>query len=338
MNGTGPPPRPAGRSSSRAAPPLAGAPSTPSLSGAEPRHLATLVAVAETHSFKAAGARLGYVQSAVSQQIGQLERLLGTAVIARTPGQAAVALTEVGEIVVRHAQEILGQLDAAASDLRAAQDGKQPVRVGVHDRVLMPAIGRAIELLAEQGSGLQVLVRDGQAPPEERGAALRRGTLDVAFDDLPLSDGPFDHLEVLRDPIVLVVHSDSPLAARGAVTSLEELADVPLLADEDAPLLALLESQFEAAGLQPQFVLRSRLTSSLQALVAGGLGAALMPRLAVDARDPATTTVDLGNLLPPRRVGLYWHRQRRRLPGVDAFRDALIAALEEPLCRTTSRA
>jgi DNA-binding transcriptional LysR family regulator len=340
MNGIGPPPGPAGRSSSRAALPLATAPSAAlarTLSGAEPRHLATLVAVADTHSFKAAGESLGYGQSAVSQQIAQLERLLGTTVVTRTPGQAAVVLTEVGAIVARHAKEILGQLDAASSDLRAEQHADPRLRVGVHDRVLMPAITRAIGLLSTSEPALRLLVRDGQAPPEHRGAALRRGTLDAAFDDLPLGNGPFDHVEVLRDPIVLVVHGDSDLAARGELSSLEELADVPLLADRDSPVLALLESQLDAAGLQPHVVLWSRLTSSLQALVAGGLGAALLPRLAVDARDPATTTVELGGLLPPRRIGLYWHRQRRRVPGLEAFRDTLIEALNEPLCPTTSR-
>lgn len=329
MNGNGRPPGPAGRPSSRAAPPLVPAHSStppPTLTGVEPRHLATLVAVAETRSFKAAGERLGYVQSAVSQQVAQLERVLGSAVVVRTPGQAAIALTDVGALVVRHAQDILGQLDAAASDLRA--EGQARLRVGVHDRVLMPAVADAIQLLGDTAPELRVVVRDSQAPPAQRAAALRRGTLDVAFDDLPLDDGPFEQVEVLRDAIVLLVHRDSPLAARGALSDLEELADVPLIADDDSTLLAIVESQLNVAGLQPNVVLRSRLTSSVQALVAGGLGAALLPRLAVDPLDPATTIVALGELLPARRIGLYWHRQRRRLAGLDTFREALAASLQ----------
>ncbi len=306
---------------------------TPTLSGAEPRHLATLVAVSETHSFKAAGDRLGYVQSAVSQQIAQLERALGTRVVRRVPGQAAVDLTDVGTILARHAEGILAQLDAAAGDLRTLQRAGRRLRVGVHDHAVMPCVTRALELMATNAPDVRVDVRDGQAPATQRHAAVRRGTLDAAFDDLPLADGPFEHVEVIRDPIVLVVHRDAPLAADATLPSLEALADVPLLADRDATWLAVVESQLRAAGVQPRFVLEARMNSGLQALVAARLGAALLPRLAVDERDPSTVTVELGALVAPRRIGLYWHAQRRRLDGLGAFRAAVTTALDEPAWR-----
>lgn len=299
------------------------------LTGVEPRHLATLAAVGELGSFKGAAQRLGYVQSAVSQQIAQLERALGVALVDRFPGQPAVALTEAGVVLASHAQGILGQLDAAASDLRAADRQGRELSIGVHDSTLMKVLPLASRLLEQRAPGVRIVVRDDQTV-EDRARAVRRGMLDVALDDLPLQAGPFASCELLRDPIVLVVHRSSPLAYSDQRPTFEDLAGVPLVVDTSSRMQGLIESQLRAAGVQPRFALQSGLTTSVQPLVAAGIGAALMPRLSVNDRDPNVAVVDLGELLPPRRVGLYWHEQRRRLDDLDAFRDALLEACDQP--------
>jgi DNA-binding transcriptional LysR family regulator len=60
--------------------------------------------------------------------------------------------------------------------------------------------------------------------------------------------------------------------------------------------------------------------------VAGGLGAAIMPRLSVDAADPGTAAIDLTGLLGPRVLVLVWHRERRLRPAAARFRRATVAA------------
>ncbi|WCB91837.1 Hca operon transcriptional activator HcaR [Baekduia alba] len=295
----------------------------PALGGVEPRHLATLAAVAQEGSFKVAAERLGYALSAVSQQVTQLERALGAPVVVRTPGQG-LELTEVGALVARHARGILAQLDAAGADLRGEAGA---LRVGIHDRAVMDAIPRAIALLAARAPDVALTVRDNDRSPEARADAVRRGELDAALDDLPLPDGPFASAEVLRDPIVLVVAPDSPLAEQRELDSLDELRDVALVADVGWPMLPLVEDQLRAAGVRPRITMRSRLATGLLPLVAAGLGSALVPRTAVDEHRAGVVVVGLGDLLPPRRVAVYWHRDRRRVPALRAFREALCAAV-----------
>src|SRR5512141_767282 len=91
--------------------------------GVELRHLAALEAVARTRSFGAAARELGYTQSAVSQQIAQLERLVGQKLFDRPGGPRKVEPTEAGLLLLRHADAIVARLDAARADMAALGEG-----------------------------------------------------------------------------------------------------------------------------------------------------------------------------------------------------------------------
>src|SRR3954464_14755020 len=92
--------------------------------GVEFRPLAALAAVANEGSFRGAADRLGYVQSAVSQQIAHLEKLVGVRLVERARGSKEVNLTSAGELLLGHADEILSRVYAARADLTAhAGDG-----------------------------------------------------------------------------------------------------------------------------------------------------------------------------------------------------------------------
>src|SRR2546423_7882673 len=92
--------------------------------GVELRHLAALEAVAEEGSFGRAAQRLGYTQSAVSQQIAQLEKVVGAKLVERPGGPRAVSLTDAGRLLLRHADAIVARLAAAQADMRALQAGE----------------------------------------------------------------------------------------------------------------------------------------------------------------------------------------------------------------------
>src|SRR5918911_1917769 len=104
--------------------------------GLELRHLLALAAVAREGSFGRAAVALGYTQSAISQQIAALERIVGERLLERPGGPRPVSLTEAGELLLRHADAIVARLAAAKADLQALAEGEGGVlRVGIYQSV-----------------------------------------------------------------------------------------------------------------------------------------------------------------------------------------------------------
>src|SRR6187551_1477003 len=114
--------------------------------GVEVRHFAALDAVAREGSFGRAADRLGYTQSAVSQQIATLEKIVGETLVERPGGPRAVSLTEAGALLLRHAEAIVSRLHAAQADMAALALGHGGrLRVGTFQSVgarVLPAVMR----------------------------------------------------------------------------------------------------------------------------------------------------------------------------------------------------
>jgi DNA-binding transcriptional LysR family regulator len=282
----------------------------------ELRHLAALEAVGRTHSFVAAARELGYTQSAISQQIAALERAVGQRLVERPGGPRPVALTEAGTLLLRHADSIVAQLDAAEADMAALAEGAAgPLRVGIFQSVGARILPGLLRRFREAWPRVEVRVR------EETNAAdlvrlLEHGELDLAFADLPLPDGPFEWNEILRDPYVLVVPKDDPLARRESAPPLRELAGRPLVTWRQ-----LGEPETFLRGRVPDLnvVFRSDDNGTLMGLVAEGLGYAVVPQLVVNPRNPAYIALPFGNRVPPRQLAIVWHRDRYRSAAAEAF-------------------
>jgi molybdate transport repressor ModE-like protein len=289
--------------------------------GIELRHLAALEAVAREGSFRRAAARLGYVQSAISQQIAALERVVGHRLVERSRGGTQVALTDAGNLVLQHADAILARLQAAQADVAALGDDVRVLRVGITQSVGV----RILPLLMRRFSAEwpEVSLRPMEATADlVLYNAVERGETDLSFVELPVPDGPFDAIELMPDPYVLVVRRDSPLA-HGPV-GLADLADVPLVGHNQCRGLARVEAQLRARGIVPEFAFRSDVNATIQALVGAGVGAAVLPALAVDETDKLTTTRELPGI-PPRVLALVRHRDRVHAPAAQAFVDAAVA-------------
>jgi DNA-binding transcriptional LysR family regulator len=286
--------------------------------GLDLRHLAALRAIAEQGSFKDAAQVLGYTPSAISQQITSLERTIGSRVVVREHGRRALGLTEAGVIILRHLSAIEARLDAARVEIAALANGRLgPLRVEASESVAARFLPDVLRRFHDECPDVEVVVDETPIDPEL--AALERGARDLAFGVLPLPDGPFQATVVLTDPWVLIAEANSAVVRRGSPRTLRELRGLRVIASrstlESPPCLNCLR----AAGVNPSDALQSENDSVVQAFAAAGLGVAVMPRLAVNAADDRIGIVELGELIPPRRIAIAWHADRTPHPSLEGF-------------------
>lgn len=261
------------------------------------------------------------MQSAVSQQIALLERLVGVRLVERSRGPKPVSMTEAGELLLGHVESILSRLRAAQTDLDALINGDaRALRVGVYQSVsarIMPAL---LSTLGARWPDIELSMRECGADCELFGE-VADGRLDAAFAELPVEPGPFDCEPLVRDPYVLVVHVGSPIAQSERVNP-RELSGLALIGHDQSRSAQRIETELRARGIEPTIVFRSDMTTTVQALVSAGIAAAILPRLAVDSAYPNTKVLELMHLLTPRTIGVFWHRERAHGPALDAFREA----------------
>jgi DNA-binding transcriptional LysR family regulator len=281
------------------------------------RQLLSFRAVADEGSFHGAADALDYTQSAVSQHVMALETALGVRLFDRSRGRRTVALTEAGELLLRHVRTITDRLQAARADLAAYAAGETgSLRVGIYQSVgarILPAI---IGRFAEEWPGVDVQLFEAVS---DQGLLeyVEPGRLDLSFGVLPLSPGPFEAVELLSDPFVLVTAASSPLAATTGLPSIQLIGEQKLIGFRSCRSTRWVEAYLRDRGEEPNFVFRSEDNGTVQAMAGAGLGTALVPSLAVDLTDPAVRVILTD--LPPRRIALIWHAERYRSPAARAF-------------------
>jgi DNA-binding transcriptional LysR family regulator len=290
------------------------------ISTIELRYLTALIAVSKEESFSRAAERLGYTQSAVSQQISRLERSIGHQLVERPGGPRPVSLTPAGQMLLRHAEAVVARLTSAAADLDALENGTtgtlrigcfQSVGVRILPRVLREFTGRYpdvdIQLVEMEDDGALL-------------AQLEHAELDLTFTVAPLPEGPFDSEELLEDPYVVVVRTDSPLGQGQSVISLKALTGIPLITYAHLREAHLIENRLGHPALRDQIVFRSNDNGTILGLAAEGVGAAVLPWLSVDPYRHGIRVLHIAGV-SRRIIGIAWHRDRYQIPAAHAFID-----------------
>ena len=152
-----------------------------------------------------------------------------------------------------------------------------------------------------------------------------RGELDLALSETPLPKGPIDAALLCSDPFVVLLQAGAPLARRRRPIATAELARLPLIAH--APSRAHVEEQLRTHGVEARFVLQAETGSGVQGLVAAGLGAAIVPRVAADEHRAETQVVELADeVVAPRNIAAVWSRIQPLTRDAAAFVDAARSA------------
>ncbi|MCW8807051.1 MAG: LysR substrate-binding domain-containing protein [Rhodanobacter sp.] len=245
------------------------------------RQLRYFVAVAEELSFTRAAIRLHLSQPPLSQQIQALELDLGVRLLERT--KRHVALTEPGRVFLEQARQILAKADEARSHVAAAAAGYSgqlrmayTVSVSFH-----PSLPQALLRYGQIAPNVGLHLREMYTEPQF--AALLADQIDVGFvrsQPAHTKDARRLRITVIdREPLLLAIPTGHPLSGRSSLRLAEVARDAFVSQPRElaATLYDRLVKLAGDAGFQPLISQNAQQITGLLALVAAGLGMALVP-------------------------------------------------------------
>ncbi len=287
----------------------------------EVRHLQALVAVAETGTFGKAAERLGYTQSAVSQQVAALEKAAGTPMFERPGGPRPVRLTQAGAVLLEHARTVLAELRIAATEVEAIALGDRGrLRVGLFQSVGTKILPSLLTRFAVERPDVEIVLHEAH-DADELLAMVEDHDLDLAFSAMLQPEGPFTTRLVLEDPFVVVVPNTAEWRDRSSI-SIAEIARHPLVGNRNPSCQG--QALLAFGDLAPTYVFESDDNTTIQSCVAAGLGITLAPMLTIDVNDPTELLLPVEPSVPPRLLTVSWHEARRPSALLDAFVEATV--------------
>ncbi|QES41712.1 LysR family transcriptional regulator [Streptomyces venezuelae] len=279
--------------------------------------LRALHAVSVHGTVGAAATALGYTPSAVSQQIAKLERETRTTLLERRG--RGVALTEEALHLADTAQQLLAIVERAETELeerRGVPAGRLTIAAFASAaRGLMPSV---LADLARRHPALDP--RMTEIDPHLSIDLVAKGAVDMAvvhdWDIAPIPTPPGVEQAVIGDDFCdLVVPHDHRLAGRTAVRREELKSERWITQPPGLVCHEWLVRTLREAGCEPDIAHQAEENPTLVALVAAGLGVALIPRLGRGPIPSGAVTVPLAPV-PVRRLYALWRTGASRRPAI----------------------
>ncbi|MDL9978336.1 LysR family transcriptional regulator [Microbacterium sp. ASV49] len=254
------------------------------------RQFEALRAVHAEGSVTAAARRLGWGQPTVDYHLKNLERLIGSPVLVRSPRGSR--LTPVGMLLVDRAQEILTLSERAVRDARElTQMGRVRLRFGTFPTAAAKILPSVAARLTDLGIEMDAVLDEVPSLVDR----INRGALDAAIVyTVPGYELPFrPHVawrEVHRDPLMLALPVGHRLASRSSV----DVAALLSLGNErwlfataaDDPMDTIVVDAFAAEGHTLEVAIRTDDFQVMLGMVAARMVVGLVPGLVPGGAHP----------------------------------------------------
>ncbi|MCG2624379.1 LysR family transcriptional regulator [Arthrobacter sp. I2-34] len=294
-----------------------------------PVHLRTLLEVTRRGSFAAAALQLGYTASAVSQQMSALERAAGVKLFERSA--RSVQPTEAAVVMSRHAAKVLTDIDALlAATSSTYESTHEELRVGIFPSLATYALPRLLRTPAWRDLGLNLKVF--VAEPAQTIHGLRTGgELDIALVYQVGQGGlAWPHTvsrQWIGDDNFRVVLPQSWGIRSGSEVSASQLAEMPWIMHHPGTADAtVIERLFASCSLHPRVAAYCDDFNASLELAAAGVGAALVPELALQRGTSGVVVLDVPEIRLARSIFALLLNEKQNVQ-VDLFMDQLSGIL-----------
>jgi len=262
-----------------------------------------------------AAVRLGVAQPAVSQHIKRLEQRLDAQLFERS--SKGLRLTGLGSALLPEARAAVELADWAVELAeKAGQGAVGTIKLGFVDSAMFGARFRdLLETFRSLYPAVNLVLQPSTVAKQI--ASIGDGSIDFGFVRAPLPP--------LSDPVAAELFDRDALSI--AVSNAHRLADKHRVAMADIAEEALILSQdpegiglsghvchaFRQMGVTPRIVQRVEETASMSALVAAGIGVAVLPGTLASLRLPNVRFVPL-SIAPSELILIYRANEQRPAP------------------------
>ncbi len=285
--------------------------------GIELRHLRYFLMVAEELHFGRAAARLCIAQPPLSQQIQQLEKMLGFALFVRS--SRSVQLTAAGQQLVDDVREVFATLDKAMHEAGRIANGETGrLRIGFVGTAAFSLLPEALRDFRERRPQVEVSLRELVSARQAQ--ALREGRIHVGLARPGVTTPEIVCEAVLSEPLMAALPATHPLAKRVSI-ALIELQSEPFVLFPRLPRPSYgdyLLGVCAVAGFRPNVVQETAEIHTAIGLTAGGIGVTLLPASASALTRPDVAFVPLSAPTPITELCLMYRADAMN-PALEAF-------------------
>ena len=272
----------------------------------ELRQLQYFLAVAEELNFCRAARRVNISQPPLSMQIRNLEEELGVRLFSRTSRR--VELTEAGKVFLEEVRRILENIQAAVQMAKDAAKGRiGRIAVGFVSPAMDAFLPESIRIFSRNNPGIVLTLNE--LSTNEQIESLYAGRIQVGFVRLYRHELNEIECEIVwNEPYVLALPKGHPLAVRRKI-ALSKLKGQPMIMYPRSIQPLLYDNIIkccEAAGFKPEISQEARTKHTTTALVAAGLGVAIVPESSKRLRRKGVVYLPIVDNLPQVEIAMIW--------------------------------
>ncbi|WP_431776149.1 LysR family transcriptional regulator [Streptomyces cucumeris] len=281
------------------------------------RLLRAFIAVADCGGFGAAAQRILVTQSALTKQIQALEAELGMPLFRR--GRHGAELTYLGQVLLPGARDVVRRMDALsryAAQVKRGESGRLSVGFGLSSIDLAP---QTVAVFRRRYPDVSISLEDMSSSAQVE--SVVRGDLDIGFVRLPAAPD-LGQLPLRTDTLALAIPREehAPTDAQRIARWLSGQPVVQLAPEKGPGLVSQIESFYREFDSRPDIIEETHDLQTVLALVAAGIGAALVPASASRIASPLIKIQPIETTGTTWTIGVVWDKERLTRVGENFLR------------------
>ncbi|TMN21756.1 LysR family transcriptional regulator [Lentibacillus cibarius] len=273
------------------------------------RQIACFAEVARQLNVTRAAATLHISQPSLSKTIKNLEQELGAPLFYR--GAQQLELTDAGEAFLVNAKVLLDAFDNLTAELNDVIDLKKgEIKIGIPPIIGAAFFSTFISRYKENYPSIDLLLTEVGSNKISQGVS--EGDLDIGLVcNLPAQQENLEIIQLLKDPLMLVVHKDHQWAGRSAIDFAEIKHEPLILYRHDFSLHDKIMAVCAEHGFEPKVVCESSQKDFMMEMVGAKLGVTLLPsRICRQIENDRLVSIPFTKPEVNLELGMIWNKDK----------------------------